>query len=173
MVAGRSVVWGFASAADPVRYHQVAESAGSRVKELKLQRLFSTFPGGRLGIGLLLLRVAVAITAVLQGASYFADAGSGTPLLSLVGAVTVLSGASLIAGFLTPVASSLVGIMVAGTAAHWIPSPPDNLFDALLPTILTAIITVSVIILGPGALSVDARLFGRREIIIPRLPPTS
>jgi hypothetical protein len=29
---------------------------------------------------------------------------------------------------------------------------------------------VAVIVLGPGAFSVDARLFGRREIIIPPMP---
>jgi hypothetical protein len=35
---------------------------------------------------------------------------------------------------------------------------------------LCAAIAVAVIFLGPGALSLDARLFGRREIIIPNNP---
>ena len=30
-----------------------------------------------------------------------------------------------------------------------------------------AIVSVALVLLGPGALSLDARLFGRREIIIP------
>jgi uncharacterized membrane protein YphA (DoxX/SURF4 family) len=142
------------------------------VKEIKLQRLFSTFPGGRHGVGLLLLRLAVAITAVIQGGFYLAGAGNGPLPLSVIGGVMTLSGVALIAGFFTPLAGTLVGLVVAGTAALWIPPPSVNLFDTPLPTLLTAIMTVSVVILGPGALSVDARLFGRREIIIPRLPPT-
>ena len=114
----------------------------------------------------------MAITALIHGSFYFSGAGHGSFLLSLVGAVTILSGASLVVGFLTPLAGTMVGIVIAATAALWIPAPSVNLFDTLLPALLTAIIAISVVILGPGALSVDARLFGRREIIIPRLPPT-
>jgi hypothetical protein len=29
---------------------------------------------------------------------------------------------------------------------------------------------VAIVLTGPGALSLDARLFGRREIVIPRTP---
>jgi hypothetical protein len=30
---------------------------------------------------------------------------------------------------------------------------------------------IVIVILGPGAFSVDSRLFGRREVIIPSPPP--
>jgi uncharacterized membrane protein YphA (DoxX/SURF4 family) len=33
-----------------------------------------------------------------------------------------------------------------------------------------AVISVALVLLGPGAVSLDARLFGRREIIIPGPP---
>jgi hypothetical protein len=36
-----------------------------------------------------------------------------------------------------------------------------------MTAVLSAVIAVAVICLGAGALSLDARLFGRREIIIP------
>jgi hypothetical protein len=38
----------------------------------------------------------------------------------------------------------------------------------LLPGIQVVALAVVVALLGPGALSVDARLFGMREIVIPR-----
>ena len=37
------------------------------------------------------------------------------------------------------------------------------------PLIFAGIMAAAIVFLGPGAFSVDARLFGRREIIIP--PP--
>jgi hypothetical protein len=42
----------------------------------------------------------------------------------------------------------------------------------VIPTtaFLFALIAIAVICLGPGAYSLDARLFGRREIIIPARP---
>ena len=42
-------------------------------------------------------------------------------------------------------------------------------FDARLSLILLMAMTVAIFLLGPGAYSLDARLFGRREIIIPPL----
>ena len=131
------------------------------------------FPGGRHGTGLLFLRFGVAIIAAVQGGSYFVDSAPHTILENIVGAVTVLSGLSLALGFLSPLASTLIGMVVVATGAHWIPSPARSLLDARLPTLLALAMAVSVLILGPGAFSVDARLFGRREIIIPRRPPKS
>lgn len=139
----------------------------------KLQRLLSSYPVGRHGIGLLILRVAIAITALVQGLCYFAENGNGTAVGSIVGIVLVLSGLALSVGFLTPLASALICILAVGNAALWIPLPMGSLFPTALHTALTVVIAISVTILGPGAYSVDARLFGRREIIIPRLPPRS
>jgi hypothetical protein len=36
----------------------------------------------------------------------------------------------------------------------------------------TIIVALSIALLGPGAISLDSRLFGRREIIIPDSHPT-
>jgi hypothetical protein len=46
------------------------------------------------------------------------------------------------------------------------PSAPAIVVSAFTPIFLTAD-AVSLVMLGPGALSIDARLFGRREVIIP------
>jgi hypothetical protein len=59
---------------------------------------------------------------------------------------------------------------VIAISLSWAPQPEVNLFDAALPAILMTIVAAAVAFLGPGAFSVDARLFGRREIIIPHTP---
>ena len=50
----------------------------------------------------------------------------------------------------------------------WIPSPEHSLIELKLSAIMLVIVAGAILLLGPGAFSIDARLFGRREIIIPR-----
>ena len=133
----------------------------------ELQRLFSTFPGGWPGAGLLLLRAAISITTIIQGALYLADPNSLTLGNGTVGLVAIVSGALLLSGFLTPVAGVLIGSGTLGITLGWLPAATRNLFDAELPAVFAVIMSAAIVFLGPGAFSVDARLFGRREIIIP------
>jgi uncharacterized membrane protein YphA (DoxX/SURF4 family) len=138
-----------------------------------LQRLFSRFPSGRPGLGLLLLRAAVGLTAIIQGGVYLAEGAPQTLGTWAVGLLAVASGAALLIGFLTPVAGALAGLISAGVALSWFPAPTANLFDARLSVVFVIIMAAAIVLLGPGAFSLDARLFGRREIIIPhasRLP---
>jgi uncharacterized membrane protein YphA (DoxX/SURF4 family) len=60
-----------------------------------------------------------------------------------------------------------------GTTLSWFSLPAANQFETKMMTILIGVVALAVVLLGPGALSIDARLFGRREIIIPRNPPSS
>ena len=129
--------------------------------------MFSTFPGGWPGAGLLLLRAAIGVTTVIQGGLYLDDPGSLTLGTGTLGLVAIATGASLVVGFLTPVAGALVGLGTLGIGFAWFPAAARNLFDARLPTVFAVIMSAAIVFLGPGAISVDARLFGRREIIIP------
>ena len=129
--------------------------------------MFSTFPGGWPGAGLLLLRAAIGVTTVIQGGLYLDDPGNLTLETGTLGLVAIATGASLVVGFLTPVAGVLVGLGTLGIGLAWFPAAARNLFDAKLPTVFGVIMSAAIIFLGPGALSIDARLFGRREIIIP------
>lgn len=135
--------------------------------------MFSTFPGGWPGAGLLLLRAAIGVTTIIQGGLYLADLDNLTVEAATVGLVAITTGVLLLVGFLTPVAGALVGLGTLGIGLAWFPAAARNLFDAKLPTVFAVIISAAIVFLGPGALSIDARLFGRREIIIPpisRLP---
>ena len=115
-------------------------------------------------MGLLLLRVAVGLMLVIHGASPLtesSDVPRATPAVGLTGA---LIGAALVVGVLTPAAGAAAAFFVVTTASAslW---PP---LDGPLLTLLLSIVSVAIVLLGPGAFSVDSYLFGRREIVIPR-----
>jgi len=132
-----------------------------------LQRLYSTFPGGRPGIGLLLLRAAVGFSAAAGGVFYLSGPFNSSSEKWFLGLVLITSGASLAIGFLTPIAGLLVGICFLGIAFSWFPAPSWTLHD-VKPVAFAMIVTaIALALLGPGAFSLDGRLFGRREIVIP------
>jgi uncharacterized membrane protein YphA (DoxX/SURF4 family) len=112
----------------------------------------------------------VGITAIIQGGVYLADRNNPTAEIWLIGTLVVASGISLSIGFLTPFAGGLIAFATLGIALSWLPSPTPNFFNAPLPTILVIVVAAAVVFLGPGFLSLDCRLFGRREIIIPHSP---
>lgn len=149
-------------------------------REGPLQRLFSTFPDSWPGIALLLLRAAIGIAAVGQGAIYLYHAGGWTFELLFSCAVLLAGGFCLLIGFLTPLVAALIGIAVLVNAVS-LPLRGGYLFNNKLATAEIIVMAVAIGLLGPGAFSVDARLFGRREIVIPSgsstpkspLPPVS
>ena len=133
----------------------------------ELQRLFSTFPRGWPGVGLLLLRAVVGATAAIQGTYYLANGDNPAILTLIVAMLMVVGGASLVMGLLTPLAGVVTGLGAAGITLGWFPPPNPNLFEAKLSTVLVVVVAAAVVLLGPGSISLDARIFGRREIIIP------
>ena len=93
---------------------------------------------------------------------------SRTSAILIVGALSFAIGLALIAGFLTPLAGTLGTL--TGIAGAFFLLPVGALSRTLVQpvAILTGVISLALSLLGPGAFSVDSRLFGRREIVIPR-----
>ena len=123
-----------------------------------MQRLFSTFPGDWPGAGLLLLRVTAGVPLVLRGISEIREAPLAlSPAVSVIlGGAAVVSGLLVLAGLWTPVAALLAMLLEL-----WIVFSRTGLEGT---PILLAAQGASLAMLGPGAWSVDARLFGRRRI---------
>jgi uncharacterized membrane protein YphA (DoxX/SURF4 family) len=122
-------------------------------------------------VALLLLRVSTGVTAAVQGAFCLPHDGTGT--LGKLSACLLLgiSGACLLIGFLTPYVSTLVGVASIASAISWLPTPTGSLLEGKVASLEMIVMAVALALLGPGAFSVDARLFGRREIVIP--PPAT
>src|SRR5215470_7363474 len=129
--------------------------------------MFSMFPAGWPGAGLLLLRVATGAVLIAQSFAYFGDEHelglSGVALAALVSA----AGFALLIGFMTRYVALLAAIVGAGAALRWLPKSSIGSLLNPAAAALATVVAVAVICLGPGALSVDARLFGQREIVIP------
>ena len=110
---------------------------------------------------MLLLRLAVGSISVAQGANYLGVSG-----VWLIAALLFVIGAALLIGFLTPIVSIAAALANALFAMSEFPRVADSLV-ARMGTIDAVVTAVALAILGAGAFSLDAVLFGRREIIIP------
>jgi uncharacterized membrane protein YphA (DoxX/SURF4 family) len=132
-----------------------------------LQRLFSTFPGGWPGFGLLLLRLTVGLTTAAEGISYLVEPRASNPGVWIVYLVEITAGLFLVVGFLTPIASIFAAAGNAILAFTVFSAVSASLIDVKLKTLDAIMVAMAIAFLGPGAFSLDAYFFGRREIIIP------
>jgi uncharacterized membrane protein YphA (DoxX/SURF4 family) len=121
---------------------------------LRLQRLFSTFADGWPGVGLLLQRLLTGTVLLYEGIICL----SGTTACPLIvpQSVALVAGAFLLVGLLTPAAGMLVAI-----ANGWILCSRTG--DPL-SSVSLVVLGATLAMIGPGAWSIDARLFGRRHI---------
>jgi uncharacterized membrane protein YphA (DoxX/SURF4 family) len=132
-----------------------------------VQKLFSAFPDGWPGIGLVLLRLAVASSAIDRGVWVLVASDSSTFALRILAVTAILAGLALLIGFITPVISALttIGYLVM-SGSLLLQGGTVLRYDAITALDL-AVVSIALVLLGPGAFSLDARLFGKREIIIP------
>ena len=122
-----------------------------------MQRLFSTFADGWPGAGILLMRLVVGVMLIDRGVMRPWNDFSIT--LMTLSVLAISAGVLLVAGLWTPVA----GTLLAATEVCEIFLLPGNLWLY----ILLGTIGAALAMLGPGAWSLDARLFGRKHIEIP------
>ena len=106
-------------------------------------------------MGLLLLRLVAGFATIVHG---FSQLETGLPLgASLLQVLGIVAGILLLAGLWTPVAGSLLAAL---EVFNWISTNPSDPLSILL----LASIGAALAMLGPGAWSIDARLFGWKRI---------
>lgn len=118
-----------------------------------MKHILFAFPAGAAGLALVLFRLSAAV--------WIAGAGSQLPIDDPKWtALTYLTSLGLLTGFptrLIAAACAVAGIAVAVTL-HVYPMACSGAFVLSM---------LAVALIGPGAYSVDALLFGRRTIYLP------
>ena len=121
---------------------------------------------------MLLLRAVFGIVLLVEGGFYVGQVNP-TPPSWFIGLSAFAAGVLLLIGFLTPIVGGVVAAGAAGVGLSLLPACTPSLFDSKISFIFGLTMLVTILGLGPGAFSVDARVFGRREIIIPPPIPRS
>lgn len=119
-----------------------------------MRRLYSTFAGGRPGIGLFLMRLVVGFVLVHRsGPTVLAN----PPIaMAIVSVLLVGAGFLLFVGLCTPFVGTLVALI---ETCRMVTVSTDRLFYLVVATCCSALA-----MLGPGLWSIDARLFGWKQI---------
>ena len=119
-----------------------------------MRRLFSTFAHGCPGVGLLLMRLIAGIALIAQGLMRLRTEPATGP--AVLGVLAIGAGLLLFVGFWTPILGWLVAVLGLWSAIAQRGDPWTS--------ILLATIGAALALIGPGAWSVDARLYGWKRI---------
>ena len=125
-----------------------------------LQRLFSTFPNGWPGIGILLQRVLTATTLFCYGIAHLRDTSQFASISIVPHMFAAVARILLLVGLWTPVVGTTITIVEL-----WIVCSSAG---GLGIPIILATLAATLAMIGPGAWSIDAHLFGRKHFEIPQ-----
>ena len=119
-----------------------------------MHQFFLSFPGGRAGIGLLLLRFALSAAGLAESCRWLMSVRDFHAVFGVIG---IIASILVLIGFRTA-----TGALLTAALGAFAPVPASLYMIA---------IAGAVALLGPGAFSADSRIFGRREIVIENPKP--
>ena len=112
-------------------------------------------------MGLVVLRLGTGIPLVYFGIESLAAAALGEPLRLILDGLGGIAGILLIIGLWTPISGGLVAAaQLLVLFSQLVSKQPYPLVHILL-----LVLGAGLAMLGPGAWSIDARLFGRKRLI--------
>ena len=134
-----------------------------------MDRLYSRFPAGSVGLALILLRLVDGVGLLGIEIHFFTPAGTSPEPISvpLLGLVLGASAILLILGRRTSLAGSAAAVGTAGTAlyfSHHLDLLGSAMYAWIFLLALVFSLSTSLALLGPGGHSLDARLSGWRVI---------
>jgi uncharacterized membrane protein YphA (DoxX/SURF4 family) len=112
-------------------------------------------------LGLLLFRLAAGISLIGAGVTGFSNA-LGDPISVGSHLAAAFAGVFLLAGLWTPVVGALAALYELWSAFSVYSGRPEEQWIHILLMLMTA----GIAMLGPGAWSIDARLYGRKRFDI-------
>ena len=115
------------------------------------------FARGGPGVGLLIMRAGAGGALLAHGIGGLASGSA--PIAIALNALSIFAGGLLIMGLWTPIVAVLAAIDAAWIAFS---SPAEAPYY-----ILVGILAAALALLGPGAWSLDAQLFGLKRLEIP------
>jgi uncharacterized membrane protein YphA (DoxX/SURF4 family) len=131
--------------------------------------MFSTFPDGWSGFGLLLLRTVLGGALLISAWEQLQVRATTPPITGLLASIVLIAVGVLIAlGYRTRAIAAACAFILLVTAFLGAAASKFVSLESRSVTILLTVISVSVACVGPGAYSLDSRFFGRREIVIPK-----
>lgn len=130
--------------------------------------MFSTFPDGIPGLGLLILRSALGGALALRAFACLHNRHDWNPAIVTVILLMVLSALVIIVGYRTRVAAVAAAVAIVVGMISCAGGPGLQILDTRTTEVFAIVIAAAVACLGPGVFSLDSCLFGRREIVIPK-----
>ncbi len=116
-----------------------------------MKHIFFAFPAGRAGAALLVLRGSAVVFMIAAPAEFDSPAWIAIPAYAVAFALAVGFGTRVAAGLCVALCAFLV----------WPVGAPA------IPLLAQGLAAGALTMIGPGAFSIDANLFGRRTIHLP------
>jgi hypothetical protein len=113
---------------------------------------------------LLVLRATIGGALLWQATAYWRGE---SPASIAMGVSSLIAAALLISGLGTPVVAMALVLRGFAIALRWLPTSAPPAIQGPITAAFGLAIMAAIALLGPGSFSIDARIFGRRRIIIP------